>query len=160
MFKFFVLLKRFVPPYKKYIFLNLLFHLLSTLFSLFSFGAIIPILNILFGLSAGTRVFEQWNNMAEFFSNLPGNLFYWIEQIVLNLGAGTALLCIGLFLVVMTFFKTGSSYLGSYFMIPIRTGVLRDLRRQVYSKILSLPLGFFSEERKGDVMARMTGDVN
>lgn len=160
MFKFFVLLKRFIRPYKKYVFLNLLFHLLSTIFSLFSFGAIIPILNIIFGQSTETRVFKEWNTITEFFSYFVNNLFYWIEQIVLTLGPGSALLYIGLFLIVMTFFKTGSSYLGSYFMIPIRTGVLRDLRTQIYSKILSLPIGFFSEERKGDIMARMTGDVN
>ena len=160
MLNFLALLRRFVPPYKKYVFLNLLFHLLSTIFSLFSFGAIIPILNILFGLSTETRVYKDWNGIAEFFSNFTNNLFYWIEQIVLNLGAGTALLYIGLFLVVMTFFKTGTSYLGSYFMIPIRTGVLRDLRKALYDKILNLPMSFFSEERKGDIMARMTGDVN
>ena len=160
MFKFFTLLKRFIPPYKKYIVLNLLSHLLGTIFSLFSFGAIIPILNILFGLSDETRSYKEWNTIGEFFSTALNNIFYSIEQIVINLGAGTALLYIGLFLIVMTFFKTGFSYLGSYFMIPIRTGVLRDLRKQLYEKVLSLPLGFFSEERKGDIMARMTGDVN
>lgn len=158
--KFISLLKRFVPPYRKYVFLNLLFHLLSTLFSLFSFGAIIPVLNILFGLSNETRVYKDWNSLAEFFSNLSNNLFFWIEQFVLHLGPTTALVYIGLFLVVMTFFKTGSSYLGSCFMIPLRTGILRDLRKQLYEKVLSLPLGFFSEEHKGDIMARMTGDVN
>lgn len=160
MSKFISLLKRFVPPYRKYVFLNLLFHLLSTLFSLFSFGAIIPVLNILFGLSTETRVYKEWNSLAEFFSNLSNNLFFWIEQFVLRLGPTTALVYIGLFLVVMTFFKTGSSYLGSCFMIPLRTGILRDLRKQLYEKVLSLPLGFFSEEHKGDIMARMTGDVN
>ena len=160
MFKFITILRRFIPPYKKFVFLNLLSHLLGTVFSLFSFFAIIPILNILFGLSEETRQYKEWNTIGEFFSTAQNNIFYSIEQIVINLGAGTALLYIGLFLIIMTFFKTGFSYLGSYFMIPIRTGVLRDLRKQLYEKVLSLPLGFFSEERKGDIMARMTGDVN
>ena len=161
MLKFIKLLKRFIPPYKKYIFLNLLSHLLGTIFSLVSFGSIIPILNILFGIqNQELREYREWHTVTEFFSNILNNIFYTIEQTVISLGPATALVYIGLFLVVTAFFKTGLSYLGSFFMIPIRTGVLRDLRKQLYEKVLRLPIGFFSEERKGDIMARMTGDVN
>ena len=162
MFKFVILLKRFIGPYKKYVVLNLLFHFLSTVFSLFSFAAIIPVLQILFGLQKADKTFVEWawsDNMSEILSALKNNLSFTIEQTIQQVGPNMALFYLGLFLVVMTAFKTGTSYLGSYFMIPIRTGVLRDLRMQLYRKIVSLPIGFFTEERKGDIMARMTGDV-
>ncbi len=162
MFKFITLLKRFIPPYKKFVFLSLLFNLLSTVFSLFSFGAIIPVLQILFGLQKVDKVYLAWNwsdGIKEIISVLKNNLFYAIEQMIDKVGPSLALLYLGLFLVLMTAFKTGTSYFGSYFLIPIRTGVLRDLRNQLYVKIINLPIGFFTEERKGDIMARMTGDV-
>lgn len=162
MFKFLTLLKRFIPPYKKYVFLNLLFHILSTIFSLFSFAAIIPILKILFGASESElKVYQPWDwsdSIKEIALALQNNVSFKLEQIVLG-DPVMALIVIAIFLVIMTLFKVATSYLGSYFMIPIRTGVLRDLRKQLYEKILELPLGFFSEERKGDIMARMTGDV-
>lgn len=162
MFKFIALLKRFIPPYKKYVFLSLLFNLLSTIFSLFSFGAIIPVLQILFGLEKADKVYLAWtwsDGFKDIISALKNNLFYSIDQMIINVGPSMALLYLGLFLIVMTAFKTGTSYFGSFYMIPIRTGVLRDLRNQLYKKIIDLPIGFFTDERKGDIMARMTGDV-
>ncbi len=162
MFKFVTLLKRFVPPYKKYVFLSLLFNLLTTIFSLFSFAAVIPVLQILFGLESVQKTYQVWSwgdGMKEVISALKNNLYFWVDQTIKSVGPGNALLYMGLFLVVTTAFKVGTAYLGSYFMIPIRTGVLRDLRTQLYHKIITLPIGFFTTERKGDIMSRMTGDV-
>lgn len=162
MFKFITLLKRFIPPYKKYVFLSLLFNLLSTVFSLFSFAAIIPVLQILFGLQKVEKIYIAWtwnDGMKEIFTALKNNLSSWVEQTIQSVGPSTALIYLGVFLIIMTIFKTGTSYFGSYFIIPIRTGVLRDLRKQLYKKIISLSTGFFTAERKGDIMSRMTGDV-
>ena len=162
MFKFTILLRRFIGPYKKYVFLSLLFNLLTTLFSLFSFAAIIPILQILFGLQKVDKLYMPWswsNSGSEIVAALKNNLFYGVQQGIEQLGFSTALIYLGMFLVLMTFLKVGAAYLGVYFIIPIRTGVLRDLRNQLYSKIIRLPIGFFTDERKGDIMARMTGDV-
>ncbi len=156
------ILKRFIPPYKKYVFLSLLANLVSTIFSLFSFAAIIPILQILFGVSKSNAVYQPWtwsDGVISIGSALKNNIFYWIEQTVIQQGASMALVYIALFLIVMTLFKVGTGYLGSAYVIPIRTGVLRDLRDQLYRKIVSLPIGFFSDERKGDIMSRMTSDV-
>lgn len=163
MFKFITLFRRFVPPYKKYVFLSLSFNLLSTVFSLFSFAAIIPVLQILFGLQRVDKTYQSWswsNGISDILAALKNNLYYLIERIIQTVGPTTALLYLGVFLVLMTAFKTGTSFLGSYFMVPIRTGVLRDLRQQIYHKILNLPIGFFTEERKGDIMSRMMVDVN
>lgn len=163
MFKFFTLLKRFIPPYKKYVVLNLVYNLLATIFSLFSFATIIPILQILFGIQRANVSYQPWSwndSLKDIFNALKNNAFYSIEQIVETSGAPAALLYLGLFLIVITFLKTGTAYLASYYMIPIRTGVVRDLRNQLYRKILSLPIGFFTEERKGDIISRMTNDVN
>ena len=162
MFKFITLLKRFAPPYKKYVFLSLLFNLLSIIFSLFSFAAVIPVLQILFGLEKVTKTYLAWNwhqSWNEIGSALKNNLFCWINQTIQSVGASNALLFVGLFLVLMTGLKVGMAYMGSHFMIPIRTGVLRDLRNQLYHKIINLPIGFFTEERKGDIISRMTSDV-
>ncbi len=163
MFKFFTLLKRFIPPYKKYVVLNLVYNLLATIFSLFSFATIIPILQILFGIQRANVSYQPWSwndSLKDIFNALKNNAFYSIEQIVEMSGASTALLYLGLFLIVITFLKTGTAYLASYYMVPIRTGVVRDLRNQLYRKILNLPIGFFTEERKGDIISRMTNDVN
>ena len=163
MFKFTILLKRFIGPYKKYVFLSLIFNLLTTVFSLFSFAAIIPILQILFGLQKVDKMYMAWswsNSSSEIVAALKNNLFYGIQQGIEQLGFSSALIFLGMFLVFMTFLKVGAAYLGVYFIIPIRTGVLRDLRNQLYSKIIRLPIGFFTDERKGDIMARMTGDVS
>ena len=159
---FLKLLRRFIPPYKKEVALNVLFNLLSTLFSLFSFAAIIPVLQILFGITTevGTTVAWDWGmSVGDIVSAWKNNLLVYIAGSVQSLGAGWMLFYIGLFLVVMTFLKTWASYMASFYMIPIRTGVLRDLRSSLYRKVISLPIGFFSEERKGDIIARMKGDV-
>ena len=162
MFDFVELIKRFIPPYKKYVFLSLLANLLSTVFSLFSFAAIIPILQILFGVTKSKTIYQPWawsDGLENVYNALKNNTSYWIETTIAQQGASTALVYIGLFLIVMTFLKAATAYLGSYLVIPIRTGVLRDLRNQMYAKIISLPIGFFSDERKGDIMSRMTNDV-
>ena len=156
-------LKRFIPPYRKYLFLTVLFNILSAVLNIFSFMTIIPLLNILFQTESGMRQTEwiEWGEMnlkncTEVVSNNANCL---VQDMVLNLGATTSLLVIGLFLAFMTFLKTGAYFLSSATIIPIRTGVVRDIRNQLYQKITSLPLGFFSEERKGDIIARMSGDV-
>jgi ABC-type multidrug transport system fused ATPase/permease subunit len=162
MFKFVTLLKRFIPPYKKYVFLNLLFNFLSTVFSLFSFAAIIPVLKMLFKIEDPIKVYKLWtwnDGIEEIFKALQNNFSYSVQQFIEAVGPSSSLIYLGAFLVIMTALKVGAAYFGSYFMIPIRTGVLRDLRNQLYSKIVSLPIGFFTEERKGDIMSRMTGDV-
>jgi ATP-binding cassette, subfamily B, bacterial MsbA len=163
MFKFITLLKRFIPPYKKYVFLSLLFNLLTTFFSLFSFAAIIPLLNMLFKTSQAIKTYQTWTWDDKFkviVDGIQNNVSFSIQRFIENVGPSAALLYIGLFLVVMTALKVGTAYLGAHFLIPIRTGVLRDLRNQLYKKIISLPIGFFTAERKGDIMSRMTGDVN
>jgi len=162
MFKFVTLLKRFIPPYKKYVFLSLLFNLLTMIFSLFSFAAVIPVLQLLFGLQTAEKAYQVWtwnDGIRNIASAVKNNLFCWIEQSIHSVGPSAALMYLGIFLVIMTAFKVGTAYMGSFYMIPIRTGVLRDLRNQLYKKIISLPIGFFTDERKGDIMSRMTGDV-
>ena len=157
------ILHRFVPPYRGQMALNILFNLLSTILSLFSFAAIIPVLRILFGL---TEVDVQWVDLAQVYgmqetiAALRTNMYFLLnEQIALH-GAGYVLFLLGLFLVVMTGLKCCAAWLANYFMVPIRTGVLRDLRQQLYDKILSLPMGYFTEAKRGDVISRMTNDVN
>lgn len=160
--KFLQILIRFIPPYKKYVVGSIGGNLLSALFTLFSFGAIIPILQILFGIESTTYAYKEWsfnNSISEIGSALKNNVFWYISDTIQNQGAISTLAFLGLFLIIATLLKTGFSFLASYYTVPIRTGVLRDLRRDIYGKILSLPIGFFSEERKGDIMSRMTGDV-
>lgn len=160
---FITLIRRFVPPYKRYMALNILFNLLSTILSLFSFAAIIPVLRILFGLTA---VDVQWtemsavNGLQETIAALRGNMYFMLNELIALHGASYVLLLLGLFLVGMTGLKCGAAWLANYYMVPIRTGVLRDLRQQLYDKVLSLPMGYFTEARRGDVISRMTNDVN
>ena len=158
--EFLQVLLRFVPPYKRYLVLTVIFNILSAILNIFSFAAIIPILQILFKTDQGVVVTKlmSWGSgdMKEVLSN---NANYYIHQLINQLGPSTTLLLIGLFLALMTFLKTTSYFLSSATIIPIRTGVVRDIRNQLYQKITSLPLGFFSEERKGDIIARMSGDV-
>ena len=158
--EFLLILRRFIPPYKKYLVLTVLFNILSAVLNIFSFAALIPILQILFrteGTGTATHLMP-WtlDNIKEVMAN---NADYYVTQLIGNVGATTTLLLIGLFLAFTTFLKTGAYFLSSATIIPIRTGVVRDIRNQLYTKITSLPLGFFSEERKGDIIARMTGDV-
>ena len=159
--EFLLVLRRFVPPYKKYLVLSVIFNIVSAILNIFSFAAIIPILQILFntGDSTTATTLMEWGSgdLKEVLSN---NAEYYVGQLITQIGPATTLLVIGLFLAVMTFLKTGAYFLSSATIIPIRTGVVRDIRNLLYKKIMSLPLGFFSEERKGDIIARMSGDVN
>lgn len=160
---FFRLIKRFVPPYKGYMALNIFFNLLSTILSLFSFAAIIPVLRILFGLSANESVWrdmEDVHGLQETLVALRDNMYTILNNMIVVHGAGYVLFRLGLFLVLMTGLKCLTAWLANYFMVPIRTGVLRDLRRQLYDKVLRLPMGYFTQARRGDVMSRMTNDVN
>lgn len=158
--EFFKVLRRFVPPYKKYLVLTVLFNILSAVLNIFSFAAIIPILNILFRTEESLRQVEYMPiTMGNLKEALMNNMNYYMQELILDWGATTTLLVIGLFLAFATFLKTGAYFLSSATIIPIRTGVVRDIRNQLYQKITSLPLGFFSEERKGDIIARMSGDV-
>ena len=158
--EFFQVLRRFVPPYKKYLVLTVIFNILSAILNIFSFLAIMPILKILFKIdTTDTHPVLLAIGSADIKEVLTNNMNYYVYQMIDALGASTTLLVIGLFLAFMTFLKTGAYFLSSATIIPIRTGVVRDIRNQIYRKITSLPLGFFSEERKGDIIARMSGDV-
>ena len=157
------LLYRFVPPYKWQVTLNLFFNILSTILSLFSFATIIPVLQILFGLSEANAVYvpmEEATNLQEMLNILKDNMFCYLQTLIELHGSHYVLLLLGGFLVLLTGLKCLTAWLANYFMVPIRTGVLRDLRAQLFKKVVSLPIGFFTEERKGDVMSRMTNDVN
>ncbi len=160
--EFLQVLRRFVPPYKKYLGLSVLFNVLSAVLNIFSFAALIPILQILFQVDGGIRANDymtwdgDWGTIKEVATN---NLYYYIQEFIVAHSASAALLVIGLFLAFMTFLKTMAYFLSSATIIPIRTGIVRDIRNQLYQKITSLSLGFFSEERKGDIIARMSGDV-
>lgn len=157
------LIRRFASPYKWLVVLNLLFNMLSTVLSLFSFAAIIPVLRILFGVSqvdaawvdlSSVSGVEQWQTAAK------GNLYYLLGEQIAEHGGAMVLAWVGLFLAVMTGLKCLTAWLANFYMVPLRTGVLRDLRRQLYDKVVSLPLGYFTQERKGDILSRMTNDVN
>ncbi len=155
---FFKILRRFVPPYKKQLALNIVFNILAAVLTLFSFALIIPILEMLFGLNTAHYHYTPWGS-ASIDKVVVNNFYYYVQTIIASYGKNTALACIAAALVVMTGLKTGSAYMAAYFMISLRTGVVRDLRAMIYNKMVSLPIGFFSTERKGDVMARMSGDV-
>lgn len=158
--EFLIVLRRFVMPYKRNLVLTVVFNLLSAVLNIFSFMTIVPILEILFQTedTATTTHLMAWadGDMKEVLAN---NADYYVRELISAVGPTTTMLVIGLFLAVMTFLKTGAYFLSSASMIPIRTGVVRDIRNQLYQKITRLPLGFFSEERKGDIIARMSGDV-
>lgn len=158
--EFLHVLRRFLPPYKKYLVLTVLFNILSAVLNIFSFMALVPILQILFQTKETVEHFErmEWGS-GDAKDVLMNNMNYYVQEMIGNLGPTTTLLLIGLFLALMTALKTGAYFLSSATIVPIRTGVVRDIRNLLYEKINSLPLGFFSEERKGDIIARMTGDV-
>ena len=164
---FFRVLKRFVPPYKRYMGLNIVFNVLSAILNVFSFALIIPILKILFKMDERVYSFMEWTfrpSSWESWKTLPEaaqNNFYWsVNRLIEVYGSSSALIMLGVALIVMTLFKVLAMYMAFYTMIPIRTGVVRDVRNQINKKITELPLGFFSEERKGDIIARVSGDVN
>ena len=158
--EFIQVLRRFVPPYKRYLALSVVFNILSAMLNIFSFAALIPILQILFNTNGAAKASQlmawDWHNLKEVVTN---NVDYYVQMLINQMGATGTLLAIGLFLALMTFLKTGAYFLSSATIIPIRTGIVRDIRNQLYRKITSLSIGFFSDERKGDIIARMSGDV-
>lgn len=154
--EFFQILKRFIPPYKKQLILNFLFNLLSALFTVFSVTMMIPILDILFETSKDVSELVPWEvNLGA----IKHNIYYYITVFKNENGAGLTLLFVGLFVIIATMLKVGFYYLGAYEAVYIRNGVVKDIREQIFSKILKLALPFFSEERKGDIISRITGDV-
>lgn len=157
--EFLQVLRRFVPPYKKYLIWSLFLNLLSAVLNIFSFTLLIPILQILFKMDTKVYTYMEWGS-RDIKAVAVNNFYYYIEQLIKLHGPSIALLVLGIFLAIMTLMKTGAYFASSAVMIPIRTGVVRDIRVKLYKKILNLPLAFFSEERKGDIIARMSGDVN
>ena len=153
------LFRRFVPPYRKYLILNIFFNVLAAFLTLFSFAVIVPILEILFKIK--DVQYEYWEIGSHSLKDvLINNFYYYTQDCISNWGPVGTLMAMAGLLVFMTMLKTGATYLSSYFVIPMRAGIVRDLRNFVYEKIVRLPIGFFTNERKGDVMARMTGDVS
>ena len=156
--EFFKILRRFVPPYKKYLILNVIFNILAAFLTLFSFALVIPILEMLFQVKEA-----HYEYMALGSDNLKdvvvNNFYYYVQQAIADWGQSQTLAILAVLLVLMTLLKTGVTYLSSYCIIPLRAGIVRDLRNFVYDKIVRLPISFFTSERKGDVMARMSGDV-
>lgn len=155
---FIKILRRFVPPYKKYLALNILFNILAAFLTLFSFALIIPILEMLFKINDTVYSYMPMGT-GDFKDVLVNNFYYYIQQSVVDWGPSVTLALLAAALVVMTALKTGATYLSSYFIIPLRSGIVRDLRNYMFDKVTVLPIGFFTSERKGDVMARMSGDV-
>jgi ATP-binding cassette subfamily B protein/subfamily B ATP-binding cassette protein MsbA len=159
----FAFLKRFIRPYRRNLVGSVAYNLLSAVLNVFSFALLIPILRILFKISTETYEyvpFSQAQGMDDFFHVLKNNFFYKITDFISLYGEAKTLLILGLALIVMTFFKTACYFGSSAVMVPMRNGVVRDIRIQIYDKVLSLPMGFFSKERKGDIITRMSGDVS
>ena len=159
----FSVLRRFLPPYKWYVALNMLFNVLSTILSLFSFATIIPVLQLLFGIATVDVTYVSFHDVSglqQTLEVLKNNLYFYLQNLIESRGASFVLLLLGACLVLLTGLKCLTAWLANYYMVPIRTGVSRDLRARLYKKVVSLPIGFFTEERKGDVMSRMTNDVN
>jgi len=154
--EFFKILQRFIPPYKKQLILNFLFNLLSALFTVFSMALMSPILEILFNVSEDVVELVPW---AANLDTIKNNLYYYVTIFKTANGAGMTLLFVGIFVIVATLLKVGFAYLAAFEAVYIRNGVVKDMRQQIYAKMLKLALPFFSEERKGDIMARITGDV-
>ncbi len=158
MHEFVKILRRFVPPYKRYLTLNIIFNLLTAVLTLFSFAVIIPILEMLFKIKEEVYTYMPLGS-ASIKDVAVNNFYFFTQESIDRYGQSSTLALLALLLVVMTALKTGTAYLSSYFIIPMRSGIVRDIRNFVYDKITSLPIGFFTNERKGDVMARMSGDV-
>ena len=159
--EFIKMLRQFAAPYKKYLAGSLVFNLLSAVLNVFSFVSLIPMLQMLFGIDTTQYQFMDWNTAgANTKDILVNNLYWYTSELIADYGASTALLFIGLFLITATLLKTSCYFASVAIMVPMRTGIVRDIRSHVYRKIVSLPLSFFSDERKGDIIARMSGDVN
>ena len=157
--EFWKILKRFTAPYTGYLFGAVGINILSAIFNIFSFTLIIPILQILFKMDTTVYEFIPWGSEMPLKDILMNNMYYFVTIIIDKYGPSLTLLFIGIFFGIMTFLKTGCYFGSSAIMVPLRTGIVRDIRTQVYNKLLNLPLGFFSRERKGDIIARMSGDV-
>ena len=157
---FWKLLKRFVGPYKGYLGGSIILNLLSAIFNLFSFAFIIPILDILFKTDHATYEFIPWDSGADLKDMLFNNMYYGVTQLIDKFGGSTTLLIIGLFFGFTTFLKTACYFGSAAVMVPLRTGVVKDIRVLIYNKLLALPISFFSDQKKGDIIARMSGDVN
>ncbi len=159
--EFFKVMRHYVAPYKKYLVGSLVFNLLSAVLNVFSFASLIPMLNLLFKIDTTVYSYVDWS--AEGVSKkdiIVNNMYYYTQSIMETYGASTTLLLIGLFLVTATLLKTSCYFASAGMLVPVRTGIVRDIRSKVYHKITNLPLSFFSDERKGDIIARMSGDVN
>ena len=156
---FWRVLKRFAAPYKKYLGGSLILNLLSAVFNIFSFALLIPILNILFKMDSTVYEFMPWDGMPSK-EQLMNNFYYAVSQMIDKWGGSTALLLLGLIFAGMTVLKTSCYFASSAVMIPLRTGIVRDIRVMVYNKLLSLPMGYYNRQKKGDIIARMSGDVN
>lgn len=154
----FSILRRFVPPYKKYLLLNILFNILAAILTLFSFAVIIPILEMLFKVKEAVYAYMPLGS-GSLKDVILNNFYYYTQEAIKLYGQSTTLALLAIALVLMTALKTGTTYLSSYFVIPMRSGIVRDIRNYVFDKIVALPISFFTSERKGDVMARMSGDV-
>lgn len=157
--EFLQMMKRFVAPYKKYLVGAVILNMLSAVFNIFSFTLIIPILQILFKINDKVYEFIPWDAAVDIKEKATNNLYFYVTQLIDQYGGSVTLLVLGLFLGIMTALKTSCYFGSSAVMIPLRTGVVRDIRITVYNKMMRLPLGFFSQERKGDIIARMSGDV-
>lgn len=159
--EFFHMMRRFVSPYQRYLVGAVLLNILSAVFNVFSFSLLIPILNILFKTGSANQVYQfmEWGS-GDTKEVLVNNAYYYVSQLIERFGPATTLLWLGLFLAGMTLLKTACYFGSSAIMVPLRTGVVRDIRVQVYTKVMALPLSFLSEERKGDIIARMSGDVS
>lgn len=157
--EFFKVLRRFVPPYKRYLALSIVFNILTAFLTLFSFALIIPILQMLFKVDTTHYDYMSMDGGAGLKEACVNNFYYYIQSLIEAQGPVFTLAILAAALIVMTALKTGTAYLASYYIIPLRAGVVRDIRNHIYDKITSLPIGYFTGERKGDVMARMTGDV-
>ncbi len=158
--EFFSILRTYAWPYKGYLIGSLVFNLLSAVLNVFSFMSLMPMLQLLFGINKGTYHFIEWGAQdTSFKDTLINNLYYWTQQLMERYGPSRTLLYIGLFLIVSTLLKTFCYFASSGVMVPLRTGIIRDIRNSIYRKIVTLPLSFFSDERKGDIIARMSGDV-
>ena len=155
---FWIVLKRFAAPYKKFLAGSVVLNLFSAVFNIFSFALLIPILNILFKMDTKVYEFIPWDGVPDK-DQLMNNFYYFISQLIDRWGGSTALLILGIVFGIMTLLKTSCYFASSAVMVPLRTGIVRDIRTMVYNKLLSLPMGFFSKQKKGDIIARMSGDV-
>ena len=155
---FWIVLKRFAAPYRKYLAGSLILNLFSAVFNIFSFALLIPILNILFKMDSNVYEFMPWDGMPSK-EQLMNNFYYYVSEMIEKFGGSTTLLLLGIIFAVMTLLKTSCYFASSAVMVPLRTGIVRDIRVMVYNKLLSLPMGFFSRQKKGDIIARMSGDV-